>query len=132
MEMTELVPESRRAARRAVELDCELICDHWDHPVTAICTDLSPYGVWLETTTPLKPGERVVISFTPPNRNKELTLFARVTRIERDNEDLEQDSTGVGHEFQGLSLCEQHILSGAQRGLPPHLPGHKRDRRSWH
>ncbi len=132
MLMTEQIPESRRAARRAVELDCELICNHWDRPIPSICTDLSPYGVWLETTMPLEHGERVVLSFTPPSRGKELTLFARVKRIERDDDDRVHGCSGVGLEFEGLSVWEQQILSGALRGLPPHLPGHKRDRRSWH
>lgn len=129
MEIAMGSPESRRAARRAVDLSCEIIICRWDRPVRSRGTDLSPYGMWIETTVPLAVGEQVVVELSPPGRERALPLFARVMRIERDERDLVSGSIGVGLEFVNVTIWEQRILTGALRGLPPHLPGHKRDRR---
>ncbi len=122
-------PESRRAARRAVDIACDLISTHWDRPVPSRCSDLSPHGMWLETTVPLEVGERVVVCFRPP-RSGDMMVFARVNRVERDDRDERSGSSGVGLELVGLSALEQTELALSLRGLPPVLPGHKRDRRA--
>ena len=54
-------PESRRAARRAVAMSCDVIASGWDRPIASQCTDVSPFGMWLETSYPVKAGDTVVV-----------------------------------------------------------------------
>jgi hypothetical protein len=86
--------------------------------------------MWLETTMPLDPGERVVLCFRLPKSERELMLFARVGRVVRDERDMLTGASGVGLEFVGVTMLEHAQLEDALRGLPPVLPGHKRDRRA--
>ena len=115
-------PESRRAARRAVDLSCEVIASGWDRPIASHCADVSPFGMWLETSYPVKHGDTLVVCFVPPKRERELTLFAQVCRVdERDD-----GSYGVGVEYASLDWFEQKTLADCLRGIPPHFPGKKR------
>jgi PilZ domain len=110
--------ESCRVARRAVDFACELVAAHWDRPVRARCTDVSPYGMWLETSLPVSAGDTVVISFTPPKRQREMMLFGTVCRSERSS-----DGSGVGVEFASMEWFEQKTLADCLRGMPPRFPG---------
>jgi len=115
-------PESRRAARRAVDLCCDVVVAGWDRPIASQCTDVSPFGMWLETSYPVKSGETLVVCFVPPKRERELTLFARVRRVDgRDD-----GSYGVGLEYDSLDWFEQKTLADCLRGLPPRFPGKKK------
>jgi len=127
MVSAEPMPESRRAARRAVDFRCDLIAARWDRPVTSRCTDLSPFGMWLETTLPLTEGDDVVVVFTPPNHRREMTLFAVVRHVVRDDFDLRGQAFGVGLEFANVTRFEEKSLAGGLRGMPPRLPTAKRD-----
>ena len=122
--------EARRAARRSVDIRCDVITTRWDRPVASRCTDLSPHGMWLETTMPLEVGERVVLCFRVPRSPTDMMLFANVNRVERDEQDMRHGSNGVGLEFLGASMLEEAELESSLRGTPPVLPGHKRDRRA--
>lgn len=121
--------DSRRAARRAVDVACDVISSRWDGPVAARCTDLSPHGMWLETPAELDEGERVVLCFRPPRSPSEMTLFARVGRVLRDERDRFGGTSGAALAFVGASALEVEELEHALRGLPPVFPGQKRSRR---
>lgn len=108
--------ESRRAARRAVDFRCELVAGNG--AIESRCVDVSPYGMWVDTTEPVAIDDTVVVSFVPPKRKRELTLFARVRRI-----DPSGDVTSVGLEFESLEWFEQKTLADCLRGIPPRLPG---------
>ena len=132
--LDEPAPESRRAARRAVDIRCDLITDRWDRPVPSRCADLSPHGMWLETSMRLDVCERVVVCFrlpqaSPSAQPSELMLFARVKRVERDDHDVAQGSSGVALEFVGTTAHELTALDASLRGIPPVFPGRKRNLR---
>jgi hypothetical protein len=112
--------ESRRATRRAVDVACDLITARWDRPVRSRCTDLSPYGMWLETTLPLVEWERLVVSFRLGA--VALSLFGVVRRVVRGGQHLRTGLSGVGIEFEGTSPWEQGLLAASLQGLPPPLP----------
>src|SRR5687767_13098709 len=118
----EKIADQRRAARRAVHLRTEIVTGRWDRASRAVCTDLSPYGMWLETTVPLAEGDEVFVTFRPPRVDAELTFFARVKRVQRDGALRAACAFGVGLEFQGLAFDEQALLSRALRGIPPRFP----------
>jgi hypothetical protein len=123
MHLLEDMSESRRAARRGVEVACELITPRWNQPLATRGMDLSPYGMWIETRAPAAIGDEVVVCFTPPRRERELTLFARVCRI-GEHDDGER---GVGVEFEALDWFEQKTLADGLRGIPPRFPGRSRE-----
>jgi len=117
-------PETRRAVRRGVDLDCDVIFGERDEPVPCRAIDLSPYGLWLETTILAEPGEHVVICFRPPNWPSmwNLTVFGEVARISKGRRKGDQGHTGMGIEFCDLTEAEHAALADCLRGLPPPLP----------
>ncbi len=123
-----IVSRSRRALRRAVDIPCELISRYVDQPLLYWATDLSPFGIWVETTTPMQMGEIVVLSFEPPAgwRNRGLTVFAEVTRVNANRRRHSAADTGMGLEFCDLTCHEHRALQGWLRGRPPPLPRRKR------
>lgn len=127
MDQTE---SGRRAVRRAVELPCEVVSRYVDQPLLYWATDLSPFGMWLETKFPMQAGERLVVCFQPPIwwRARELMVFAEVVRASsgRDN------ARGMAVEFNDLNVHERRTLRGWLRGRPPPLPRRrKRSGESW-
>ncbi len=121
------IPESRRAARRAVDFRIDLVTSSWDRPVASRCTDLSPFGMWLETTLPVVEGDQVVACFSPPHRDKEMTVFARVRHVVRDDLGVRAQAFGVGLEFENVTVFEEKTLGDALQGMPPRLPTGKRE-----
>jgi hypothetical protein len=116
--MSDLVgrPYARRALRRAVDIDCEVISPRDDQPSSYRAVDLSPYGVRLSGAEALAIGQddELVVTFRPPREEApELTVFARVARKSEDQ---------VALAFRALSADEQAVLESHLHGLPPPLP----------
>ena len=116
-------PSARRALRRAVEIPCEIISSSVDQPLLHWATDLSPFGMWVETSFPMKAGEVVVVSFQPPVwwPAREITVFARITRV-ADSGPPPAAGRGMGLELLDLTCHERRALQSWLRGRPPHLP----------
>jgi PilZ domain len=105
--------DTRRAARRGVELRCDVITQTADEPLAGTVFDLSPFGMSLKTPVAIDEGETVVLSFRPPRTKHEMTVFGRV-RYAGD------DAKGV--EFAAMTKQERVQLFDALRGIPPRLP----------
>jgi len=114
--------ESRAAARRAVNLPCDLLVAEWDRPIASRCTDLSPVGMYLETSFPVFEDKVVAVCFTPPGCRTELSLFGRVRHVSCVDDDSARDRFGVGLRFAAVTDDERRLLAEALRGLPPRLP----------
>lgn len=112
---------ARRSDRRATDVPCDLVRRTWDQPVRHRVTEMSPHGVWIQTSFPLKPGEQVVLSFAPPRGKQlqELTVFAKVTRAVRARAYTGPSYGGMALEFIDLSKRERRVLQRGLRGLPP-------------
>ena len=121
------IPESRRTARRAVDFSIDLVTSSWDRPVASRCVDLSPLGMWLETTLPVVEGDEVVVCFSPPHRQREMAIFARVRHVVRDDLGVRARAFGVGLEFENATVFEKKTLADALHGMPPRLPTAKRE-----
>ena len=106
--------------RRAVELPCELVSSYVDVPLLYWATDLTPYGLWLETPMPMQLGEQVVVCFKPHVwwSSRELMLFAEVTRVSS----CRGQDRGMGLEFLDISAHERRALEVWLRRRPPPLP----------
>ena len=112
---------ARRCDRRATDVPCELVRRTWDRPVRHRVTEMSPHGVWIQTTFPLRVGEQVVLSFAPPRgrQPRELTVFAEVTRAVRPNKRAGMPLGGMALEFIDLSKPERRLLQRSLQALPP-------------
>ncbi|MBW2459725.1 MAG: PilZ domain-containing protein, partial [Deltaproteobacteria bacterium] len=97
-------PEERRAMRRDLDLRLELVSHYSDEPVAHRATDLSPFGVWIDTSMPLHPGAEVVLSMTPPRFDgRELTVFAKVARAVTGRRRGDRGPLGMGLQFEDLT-----------------------------
>jgi hypothetical protein len=106
---------ARRGRRRSVDILCELVQRDADCPMFHRMIDLSPYGVWLETSAPLAVGSHVALAFQLPG-GEEMIVFAEVTRVRESRGEV--DNRGMGLEFIDLSSEERRQLIGALRSVP--------------
>ncbi|MEM9187865.1 MAG: PilZ domain-containing protein [Myxococcota bacterium] len=121
LEPLEIWANSRRALRRAVHLECDLLSEVWDAPATHLATNLSPYGIWVDATFPLDIGDPVVLAFAPPNTDVELLIDGTVRRAELRRRARDPRPSGMGIEFGYLSPADAELLQQSLRGLPPPL-----------
>jgi hypothetical protein len=101
-------------------LPVELIDSRDDAPVLTWASNLTPFGLWIDTRFPLPRGEHVVVAFEAPGcASREMVLFAEVTRstLVRHGE-----RAGMGLSFLDVTAEERQALSGWLRGRPPPLP----------
>jgi hypothetical protein len=122
LEPVDIVENSRRALRRAVSLECDVLSELWDEPVAHRATNLSECGIWLEASLPLDPGDSVVMSFTPPHTSTECVVTGLVRRVELYRRAGEQAMSGMAIEFVDLEPGAETALAAKLRGLPPPLP----------
>ena len=115
--------QHRRAMRRAVDIPCELVSRHVDSPLLYWATDLTPYGMWVETPIPMQIGEVVVVCFRPPVwwPGRELMVFSEVTRVANQARGR-HGPRGMGVEFLDLPAHERRTLVSWLRRRPPPLP----------
>jgi len=113
-----VLPARRRALRRSVHVNCDVITKDWEEPSKHLATDLSPFGCWIDTPFPLAPESEVVLAFTPPRWQPmgEVVTFARVRRRIRTG-----PRRGMGLEFLDVSRPDIAAMTRSLRGLPPPL-----------
>ncbi|MCA9624960.1 MAG: PilZ domain-containing protein [Myxococcales bacterium] len=104
---------ARRAIRRAVGFDCELVSARVDQPLGYRVTDLSTHGLWIQTPDPVRAGEEVVVCFEPGEGWcwGELMVFAEVARVATSRERSAELGSGMGLEFLDLTRAEQGALA---------------------
>ena len=114
----------RRELRRGVEVQCNVFSDWWDDAVSLDARDLSADGIWLQSALNLRPGDRVRVSFRPPNWRGGVPIVAdgTVRRVDHRARKRWGTASGMGIEFKGLEPWEREALGEALTGLPPALP----------
>lgn len=124
LQSAEVLPGARRALRRAVHVECDVVSSWWDEPVPHLATDLSPHGMWVESQFPLQLGEVVVLTFRPPrwSSDEQLIAFGAVRRVELRRRASDPRASGMGIELLDLDDDEARDLAASLRGLPPPLP----------
>jgi hypothetical protein len=119
--------EPRRALRRAVELRCELVSHYSDDPEVHVASDVSPYGMWIDTFMPLHPGAEVVLGFRPPRyEGPEMLVFATVTRVVTGRRRGDRGRRGMAVEFNDMSAADRELMATCLLGIAPRL-----DRERW-
>lgn len=113
----------RRAVRRGVHVECEVISSAWDEPVSLVAADLSSEGMWLHSAYPLDVGAELLLSFVPPRwSDGEVVCIARVTRVSLRRRRTDPRRAGMGVRFADLPEPVRAALDEALWGLPPPLP----------
>lgn len=120
----QVIEPRRGAVRRAVSLQCQVLADDWDEPVPYDVRDLSPDGMFLDTTLPLEPGTEMLVSVQPDRWPGEGPVVARavVRRVELRRRRAEGRTAGMGVAFVDLPEDDMETLDTCLRGLPPPLP----------
>lgn len=114
-------PTPRRAFRRFVRLDCQVVRERDFTPVSDLALDLSTDGMLVRTDTRLLTGEELVFTFRPPRSNRWIDGVATVARVVHGRR---PGDTGraIGLEFHGLDARDREHLWECLRGLPPPAP----------
>ncbi len=116
--------DSRRALRRAVELSCDLVSHYGDVPEVHVASDVSPYGLWVDTAMPLHPGSEVVLGFRPPHyEGDEMLVFGTVTRVVTGRRRGDRGRLGMAIEFRDLSSEQRTMMAASLKGIAPRIEG---------
>lgn len=104
--------EGRRAARYGVELNCRLSSRYWGTPVAHRVLELSPYGAWVDTSFPLRPGEKAVLDFAVPGRiaYPRFKLLTRVSRVQMRRGTSDDTPMGMALEFLDILPNERREI----------------------
>lgn len=111
LEHVEIVPSSRHAVRRAVEIGCEVVSQSAVHVERMI--DLSPTGARVRSRAATRRGQEVLLTFVPPGAPRRVSALGTV----------QHEHGGVlGVKFLSLDRIDEETLGRHLRGLPPPLP----------
>jgi hypothetical protein len=114
-------PTPRRAFRRFVRLDCQVVRDRDFLPLSDLALDLSTDGMLVQTSTRILTGEEVVFAFRPPRSNRWIDGVATVARVVHGRRPGDR-GRAIGLEFSGLERRDVEHLWECLRGLPPPTP----------
>lgn len=111
----------RRSLRRAISVECALRSERWDRELHLRASDVSTGGMWIETPSPVAPGEELIVSFQLPSVGETMWAAARVVRVgsSREGEDARP---GMALAFTYCSERHMRLLARALQGHPPRLP----------
>jgi hypothetical protein len=76
-----MAPERRRDERQKRRLTCRV--GHEDQHFRGIVLDISPAGLFIQTTSPIPPGSMVVVEFSSQGNAEAFEVRARVARRRR-------------------------------------------------
>jgi hypothetical protein len=113
--------QQRRALRRAIRVDCQVVRERDFRLVGSRGVDLSPKGMLVMSQEPVLTGEPLIVSFRLPRGlfwfDSEATV-ARVVHGRRPGD----GARCFGVAFDTLDPDCQWFLALALRGVPPPLP----------
>lgn len=110
-----LVEPVRRAFRRFVRLDCQVVRERDFRLVADLALDLSTQGMLVRAKLPVLTGEEVVVTFKPPRQNEWFDACAVVARVLHGRRPGDMGPS-LGLEFVGLSREDEARLFESLRG----------------
>jgi hypothetical protein len=117
-----LVPaQQRRALRRAVHVDCQVVRERDFSLVARRGIDLSPHGMLVRAFAKVLTGEPLVVSFRLPKSTWWFDTEATVARVLHGRR-VGDPGPCLGIEFDGLDPAVQYFLHTLLQGVPPLLP----------
>jgi hypothetical protein len=121
-----LVPaQQRRALRRGVRVDCQVVRERDFALVGNRGLDLSPFGMLVRADESVLTGEPLIVAFRLPQSAWWFDTEATVARVIHGRR---PGDTGhcLGIAFDSIDPAVQYFLHTALRGVPPPLPARER------
>jgi len=115
------VPTPRKAFRRYVRLDCEVVRERDFRAVGTLALDLSTSGMLVATNARVLTGDEVVFAFRPPHSNRWVDGIATIARVVHGRRPGDF-GRALGLSFQSMSARDVSFLWESLRGLPPPAP----------
>jgi hypothetical protein len=115
----------RRALRRAVRVDCQVVRERDFRLIGSRGVDLSPAGMLVMAQETVLTGEPVIVSFRLPRSAYWFDAEATVARIVHGRRPGDLGRC-LGLEFAALDADVDSFLCGALRGVAPRLPMRER------
>jgi hypothetical protein len=106
----------RRAFRRYVRLDCQIVREHDFRLVGDLALDLSTKGMLVRATARVLTGEELVISFKPPRSNLWFDAEATIARVVHGRRPGDYGLC-FGVEFHGVGREDEALLFEHLRGM---------------
>jgi len=113
--------QQRRALRRAIGVECQVVRERDFCLVGSRGVDLSPKGMLVMSQEPVLTGEPVIVSFRLPRGLYWFDSQATVARVVHGRRPGD-GARCFGIEFETLDPDHQWFLGLALRGTPPPLP----------
>ena len=112
--------QERRAIRRAIQIECQVVRERDFKIVGERTVDLSTDGMLVPTELDVAPGEDLFVSFRLMY-GIHVDVMGKVARMVRGLRAHDQGPC-VGVKFAGLDAVTRHIMRGSLRKVPPPLP----------
>ncbi len=106
----------RRAFRRYVRLDCQVVREHDFRIVGNLALDLSERGMLVTTRERVLTGEDVVVCFKPPSSNRFVDALGHVARVVHGRRPGDRGRC-IGIELYAMDESDRHHLFEQLRGL---------------
>ncbi len=107
----------RRAFRRYVRIDCQVVREHDFRVIGELALDLSERGMLVTTRERVLTGEEVVVSFRPPSSNRFVDAVGHVARVLHGRRPGDRGRC-LGIEFDTMDWHDRRHLWESLRGLP--------------
>ena len=121
-----LVPASqRRALRRAVRIDCQVVRERDFKLLGDWALDLSPDGILVVSNADVLTGEEVIVSFKVPRTSIVLDTEATVARVVHGRRPTDRHRRALGIAFDSLDETARWALRSSLRDFAPPLPSRK-------
>jgi len=111
----------RRAFRRYVRIDCQVVREHDFRLVGDLALDLSERGMLVRTKERVLTGEDVVVSFRPPGSNRFVDALGHVARVVHGRRPGDRGRC-LGIELYAMDADDRRVLWESLRGLPAPEP----------
>jgi len=106
----------RRAFRRFVRIDCQVVREHDFRLVGDLALDLSTKGMLVRARTRVLTGEELLVAFRPPRSNRWIDAQGTVARVVHGRR---PGDTGLsfGIEFHGMEMEQEELIFDKLRGM---------------
>jgi PilZ domain len=112
----------RRAMRRALRVECQVVRENDFRLVGRAAVDLSPSGMLVIADVPVLTGEAVLVTFRLPRIGIWFDAEATVARVLHGRRPGDRGERCLGLAFEPLPPNAERYLRGELRNHPPPLP----------
>ncbi len=111
----------RRALRRSLYLECQVVREHDFRLIGEEAFDVSQDGMLITTSERVLTGEELLVTFRLPNHSMWFDTDATVARVVHGRRPYDPGRC-LGISFGSLDRAARWFLRSSLRGLPPPLP----------